>query len=107
MSLENRQKLVVRLVGAALVAAVATFHSPALSAQARATVQVSVTIVPAVQPMPLVQEAARLVTADPARIQSVNSEALGGLAQVRTAVQPPRDQATARRATVTIEYAAN
>lgn len=107
MAPTTSQKLALRLLTAAFVIGVATVPVPELSAQARATVQVSVTIVPAVQPVPLVRAAERLVSVDAATSQSRVTEELGGLAQVRTAVERPRDQAAQRQARVTIEYAAN
>jgi hypothetical protein len=107
MATTTSQKLALRLMTAAFVIGVATVPVSGLSAQARATVQVSVTIVPAVQPMPLVRAAELLLSADAATTQGRLTEELGGLAQIRTAVERPRDQTAQRQARVTIEYAAN
>lgn len=107
MAATTSRKLALRLMTAAFVLAVATIPVSGLSAQARATVQVSVTIVPAVQPMPLVRAAERLVSASSTMNNGHLTAELGGLAQVRTAVERPRDSMAQRQARVTIEYAAN
>lgn len=107
MRRQNPRNLAIRLLGAATVAAVAMLHAPVLSAQARATVQVSVTIVPAVQPLPLVRDVERLVSADSTTTQRLSADTLGGLARVRTQIEPARSERAQRQATVTIEYGAN